>query len=318
MSSEQDSTTAKPQIGATDRLKRPSAAPQTSSPPPQERAGVTGPGSWEVFLFPDPRAVAEAAARDWLACLQGDPVGEISKPGESTSPGPVAAGRPSAPAAGERAGARGGDSATTPQWSAALSGGRIAREFFAALAQAGREHAALWDAVEFFWADERCVPPDHPESNFALAQALLLGPTAVRPERIHRIRGELDPEEAARLASAELAGCVPARPDGVPVLDWVFLGMGEDGHVASLFPGDPAADSKEFYRAVIAPKPPPRRVTLSYDVLGAAREVWVLVSGPGKEAALRASLSAGGTTPLARVLQRRRHTRIYTDLPVRS
>ena len=101
-------------------------------------------------------------------------------------------------------------------------------------------------------------------------------------------------------------------------MDWVFLGMGEDGHVASLFPGESAAvmDRPAIYRNVVAVKPPPQRITLGYAALAAAREVWVLASGAGKEAILRASLKAEGVTPLARVIASRAQTRIFTDLRI--
>jgi len=95
----------------------------------------------------------------------------------------------------------------------------------------------------------------------------------------------------------------------------VFLGMGEEGHVASLFPGEPEeiAASPAVYRPVTVPKPPPRRITLGYPAIRAARQVWVLAAGPGKAPALRQSLDPAGNTPLARVLKERRHTCILTD-----
>jgi 6-phosphogluconolactonase len=94
--------------------------------------------------------------------------------------------------------------------------------------------------------------------------------------------------------------------------------MGEDGHTASLFPGEAASvmEDPAMYRAVTATKPPPRRITLGYGAIAAAREAWVLASGKGKEAALRESLSPAGRTPLARVLRMRSLTRIYTDVPL--
>jgi 6-phosphogluconolactonase len=99
-------------------------------------------------------------------------------------------------------------------------------------------------------------------------------------------------------------------------LDLIFLGMGEDGHVASLFPGeeDEAISSEAVYRAVTAVKPPPRRMTLGYAAIVAATEVWVVASGAGKEGALKESLSPTGKTPLARVLNRRAQTKILTDI----
>jgi 6-phosphogluconolactonase len=103
---------------------------------------------------------------------------------------------------------------------------------------------------------------------------------------------------------------------GQPLLDLAFLGMGEDGHVASLFPGawEAAVRDKSVYLPVVASKPPPQRITLNFAALVAARHIWVLASGAGKENALRESLSANGTTPLARVLQAREQTLIFTDL----
>ena len=198
----------------------------------------------------------------------------------------------------------------------ALSGGRIARGFFSAVVELARAKAADLGAIDFFWGDERCVPPDDPESNFGVAAKLLLEPLGLAPGRIHRIRGELSPAAVAREAEAALLSCAPQTTAGLPVLDWVFLGMGEDGHVASLFPGEPAEvmGSRAIYRSVIATKPPPQRITLGYATLAAAREVWVLASGAGKETALRESLGAGGNTPLARVIALRERTRIFTNL----
>lgn len=198
----------------------------------------------------------------------------------------------------------------------ALSGGRIAKDFFSAAATRGAGRRELFRNVHFFWADERCVPPSDAESNFATAQQLLLEPLNVPAEQIHRVCGEEDPERAAADAAAELRRVAATARGGQPVLDLVFLGMGEDGHVASLFPGEPAemiADSR-VYRAVTAGKPPPRRITLGYPALVAAGEVWVLASGAGKEAALRESLLPAGTTPLAAVLRARCETRIFSDI----
>lgn len=201
-------------------------------------------------------------------------------------------------------------------FSVAMPGGRIARQFLVAVAKRSRESELTLDHVDFFWSDERGVPPDDPASNFLLAQRELLSPLGIPAERIHRIRGELRSTVAAKEAAADLMRRVAADARGVPVLDLVLLGMGEDGHVASLFPGEPdaVADSPDLFRVVIAPKPPPRRITMGYGPLAAAREVWVLASGLGKEEALRASLSDHGRTPLARVIESRPLTRVFTDI----
>lgn len=200
--------------------------------------------------------------------------------------------------------------------SVALGGGRVFRSFMNASAQRLRQDAQGLDRLEFFWGDERCVPPNDPESNFRLAYDSFLAPLGVPADRIHRLRGEVDPDEAALAAEVILrtaTGCVGPR---MPELDLVFLGLGEDGHVASLFPGAPPEvnESTAVFLPVIGPKPPPQRLTLSYPMIAAAREVWVVASGAGKEAALRESLRSGGTTPLARVLRDRSSVQIYTDI----
>ena len=215
----------------------------------------------------------------------------------------------------------------------ALSGGRIAQKFFTSVVEQAKtriigdgDTSSLPANVHFFWADERCVPPDDPESNFRVANELLFAPLKISEGQIHRIRGELPPDQAAALAAVEILAIVPTaspsplRGEGVhslPVLDLIFLGMGEDGHVASLFPGEDAAVGSEeaIYRAVNnSPKPPPNRVTLGYAAIAAARQVWVLVSGTGKKAALRESLAPNGCTPLGQVAKFRTQTRIFSDL----
>ncbi len=200
----------------------------------------------------------------------------------------------------------------------ALSGGRVAGRFMAAAHGLGTARGIRWDNVHFHWGDERCVPPEHAESNYKLAQSALLDPAGIDAARRHRLRGELPPEEAAHLAEVELARVTGTASGVVPVLDLVFLGMGEDGHVASLFPGAPQSvvNSTRWVIPVIGPKPPPQRLSLTFQVLAAAKEVWVLASGVGKEEALQESLRIGGSTPLAHLLSLRSHTRIMTDLPL--
>ena len=157
-------------------------------------------------------------------------------------------------------------------------------------------------------------PPTDDESNFKLANDGLFRPLQIPPGQVHRVQTERRETEAVQLATDELLQTTESQADGQPVIDLVFLGMGEDAHVASLFPGDTGAlESQAVYRAVTGPKPPPRRITLGYLALAAAREVWVLASGEGKAEALRASVAKGGATPLARVLQSREQTEILTD-----
>ena len=208
----------------------------------------------------------------------------------------------------------------------ALSGGRITHNFFtAAVEQAGLRRVgdggtpSLPANVHFFWADERCVPLADPESNFKLANELLFAPLNIPAKQIHRIHGEDSPQVAAKLAEDELSRVVSVDKNDQPVLDLIFLGMGEDGHVASLFPVAPPEIlncTAPFLVVENSPKPPPRRISLSYAAIAAAKEVWVLVSGAGKGAALRDSLRPDGRTPLARVLQTRSRTNIFSDVRV--
>jgi len=199
----------------------------------------------------------------------------------------------------------------------ALSGGRITLKFFASVLELVRAQRISLAHVHFFWADERCVLPTDAESNFAAANEHFFKPLGIGAEQIHRIQGETPSKEAAELATKEILRIVAANAAGQPVLDLIFLGMGEDGHVASLFPGESEAVrvNPAVFRAIDnSPKPPPNRVTMGYAAIVAAKEVWVLASGAGKQAALNESLSTSGRTPLAGVLQRRGNTKVFTDI----
>lgn len=203
----------------------------------------------------------------------------------------------------------------------ALSGGRIAKPFYEAIVNIVSAEQRYVDHIHFFFADERCVPPTDPESNFMTARQLLFDPLHIRSEQIHRIHGETDDTYAAKEAEAELCRIAPIDSTGQPILDLVILGMGEDGHTASLFPGEPESllNATAVYRAVTAVKPPPRRITLGYAPLKAATQLIVLVSGAGKEAPLRQIASEiasqNPTLPLARVLVSNPKFLIFSDIP---
>jgi 6-phosphogluconolactonase len=199
---------------------------------------------------------------------------------------------------------------------AALSGGRITQKFFAETAAQAKARKVSFDCVHFFWADERCVPPTDPESNFKMADEILFKPLGIPADRMHRLRGEDPPEAAVKLAEAELRRIAPVNDRRQPVLDLIFLGMGEDGHIASLFPGTVAkfmGISVPFLVVTDSPKPPPVRLSLSYQAIFAAKNVWVLITGDGKSAALRESLLPEGQTPLAQVI-RTRPVKIFESL----
>ncbi len=199
---------------------------------------------YELVTFADADELAQAAACDWLNELRHRP------------------------------------SDGTP-YLVAVSGGRIARLFFSRMAELATASRMAWDSVHFFWADERCVLPSDRESNYWLAQEYLLRPLGIPERQVHRLCGELVVELASVEAEQTLKRLAPETASGMPVLDLIFLGMGEDGHVASLFPGEPqeAMASRAVFRPVRGPKPPARRITMGYPVLAAARQVWVLASG---------------------------------------
>ncbi|MFN0067866.1 MAG: 6-phosphogluconolactonase [Limisphaerales bacterium] len=200
----------------------------------------------------------------------------------------------------------------------ALSGGRICQQFYPVLVtENGRRSGALGGG-HFYWADERCVPPDHAESNYRVAEDLLLRPLRVPAENVHRLRGEEPPETAVARARAELEAVLVRDAHGAPLLDLVILGMGEDGHVASLFPENLARDvaRPDWVFATTGPKPPTQRLTMGFQVLAAARRVLVLVSGTGKTDALAGSLAETAGTPLAHLfsVRRGRETAVRHDL----
>jgi 6-phosphogluconolactonase len=201
----------------------------------------------------------------------------------------------------------------------ALSGGRITQKFFASVIGQAKVRSISFGKVHFFWADERCVPPTDQESNFRMAQELLFLPLNISESQIHRIPGEEVPEVAARKAAAEISGIVLERSEGQPMLDVIFLGLGEDGHVASLFPGESEETSMNpavFREVLNSPKPPAQRVSLGFPAIASAKQVWMLASGKGKEGALQESLSSNGRTPFARVLRMRSNTKVFSDIPV--
>jgi 6-phosphogluconolactonase len=175
----------------------------------------------------------------------------------------------------------------------ALSGGATPRRMYEILGGAPRWAQLDWRRVEFFWGDERAVGPEHPESNYGVAAAVLLGKLGVMPDRIHRIQGEVsDPEVAAARYQDELARVFAVSDDGLPpIFDLILLGMGADGHTASLFPYSQAVTERRRwvvgYTVARLGKP---RITMTPPLLNRAAEIRVLVTGPDKAAVLREAL----------------------------
>lgn len=156
----------------------------------------------------------------------------------------------------------------------ALSGGNTPILTYEALASREYEGDMPWDKTQIYWCDERCVSPDHPDSNYGLVHRHMLSKLDLHSEQIHRIIGE-DPDYEH--AAAVYGRLIP------PVMDLLVLGMGEDGHTASLFPGSPAlAEPKHKVVQVVSPKPPPHRITISPIAINNARHLMVLVTGKQK------------------------------------
>jgi 6-phosphogluconolactonase len=164
----------------------------------------------------------------------------------------------------------------------ALSGGSTPKRMFQVLAERGAKFLP-WERVELWWGDERCVPPDHPDSNYGMTRANLIEPLGLDPAKIHRIAGELDPDAAAADYERQLVAALGTPP----VFDLVLLGMGPDGHTASLFPGSPGlTETKRFVIAnrVDSPltKGPSTRITLTFPAIDAAKHVRFLAAGADK------------------------------------
>jgi 6-phosphogluconolactonase len=215
--------------------------------------------------------------------------------------------------------------APDPAATAARCAEVLARHLRSALAKRGVAHIALnggstprpvyeqlpalledWPAVHVWFGDERCVPPDHEQSNYRLAAETLIALAGLGADQVHRMRGELGPHEGARAYAAELAEHLELDDVGMPVLDVVHLGLGPDGHTASLFPHHPALQVSGWATVGIedAPKPPPERITLSLACLNAARHRVLHTVGESKRDAVARTLGAPGPATPASLLER--------------
>jgi 6-phosphogluconolactonase len=174
----------------------------------------------------------------------------------------------------------------------ALSGGSTPATLFSLLASEAYRDRIEWGKTIVMWSDERCVPPDHPDSNYGMARDLLLSKVSVPAGNVHRIRGEISPAQAAleyeHAVRREIR--TPAET-GIPVFDLILLGMGPDGHTASLFPGTLAIhEQTRLVVSHLVPKLAARRITFTPPLINAAAHVVFLVAGQDKADALRAVL----------------------------
>jgi len=203
----------------------------------------------------------------------------------------------------------------------ALSGGNTPRPIYEALARPPFDTRMPWRDIHLFWGDERCVPSDHPDSNFAMAFRTLISKVPVPSQNVHRIPTELNPPEDAAEAYEKILGeffgsfgklerysHASGGIEPFPSFDLILLGVGKDGHTASLFPGNQALEEKKRWVAVVRGpygSPPVPRITLTLPVINRAECVLFLVSGVGKREVIRSILKdldpATRSYPAARV-----------------
>jgi 6-phosphogluconolactonase len=186
------------------------------------------------------------------------------------------------------------------RFSVALSGGSTPKPLYEMLVTQPIE----WQHVHIFWGDERCVPPDHPDSNYRMAQHALLWHIDIPTQNVHRLQGELDPVQAAQRYETELRAFFGPQPR----FDLILLGMGPDAHTASLFPGTAALHEQHHLAAAnYVEKLHTTRITLTFPVINAAANVIFLIAGTDKAAALRSvrhgphnpdQFPAQGVTPM--------------------
>lgn len=167
---------------------------------------------------------------------------------------------------------------------AAISGGSTPVRLYALLGSDQYRNRVDWSRIHFFWVDERCVPAYDQDSNFRMAYENLLSTVPVSPEHIHRIKGEEGPEKGARAYEEEIRNFFGITGNEIaPVFDLIILGIGNDGHTASLFPGSKALDERKDMAVPVVMKGPKKdRVTLSFPVLNNAQNIIFLVSGNSK------------------------------------
>ena len=187
------------------------------------------------------------------------------------------------------------------RFSLVLSGGSTPKAVYTLMGQPPLVERVPWSRVHFFWGDERCVPPDHADSNYRMAYETLLAQLSLPPQNIHRIKGEISPEEAAASYERSIVEFF-GEEIHPPRFDLVLLGMGEDGHTASLFPESPALDETQRWVVAVEHNRPPAplvaRVTMTLPLINAARLIALIVSRAAKASLVRRALSEVGDAPI--------------------
>jgi len=188
---------------------------------------------------------------------------------------------------------------STGRFAVVLSGGSTPKGLYALLATPPFAERIPWPRVHLFWGDERCVPPDHADSNYRMAHEVLISRVALPAANVHRLRGEIEPQVAAAEYEQLLKEFFSLSKGAPPRFDLILLGLGDDGHTASLFPGSVAL--KETQRLVVAnfvDKLSAHRLTLTLPVLNHGAEVAFLVAGHAKAAVVNAILGTKTAAPI--------------------
>ena len=194
-------------------------------------------------------------------------------------------------------------SAANDRFRISLSGGSTPKRLYSLLASSEFRNRFPWQIVEWYWGDERFVPHDHPESNYRMVREAMLDKVPVPPENIHPIPTDGSPEGAARRYERTLqeaygaAALSPTRP----LFDITLLGLGADGHTASLLPGETVLQERKHWVAVVSHGRPEVRITTTYPAIESSRRVAFLVTGQEKAAMLHNILKGGSEVPAARV-----------------
>ncbi len=202
---------------------------------------------------------------------------------------------------------------TQERFHVALAGGSTPRELYRHLSRTPAASAPDWNRIAFYFGDERCVNPEHPDSNYRMVQETLFTPLGIPVEAIHRIHGELDPSDAVK-HYIEALKKVP-QENRLPRFDLVLLGMGADGHVASLFPGSALLQEQEqAFGANYVDKLECWRLSLTLPVINNSRHILLLVSGSKKADIVRHVLHGGsGAMPLPVELLERENLEWFLD-----
>lgn len=183
------------------------------------------------------------------------------------------------------------------RFAVALSGGSTPIGFYSLLSTSEFRDQVPWRQVHIFWGDERCVPPDHPESNYDIVRNALLARIPTPEENVHRMKGEADPEASALEYEQTLREFFRLADGEFPRFDLILLGLGQDGHTASLFSGTEVLEErKRLVAAVYAEKMKSHRLTLTFPVLNHGANIVFLVAGKEKAAVLRDVLQGGSKT----------------------